>query len=201
MSDQRVVHGSAFDVLPDLAWDVMVTDAPYGVGLGYDDYDDTVENLDLLIKGLTPYLQDARAFVFTGVQNLHRWPQPYWTLAWVTPSGASTGRYGFSCWQPILGYGMDVRLQDGAGRYPDTFMDYAPARQGDAAHVCEKPLSVMRWLLERVTRPGDVVVDPFCGSGTTLVAARELGLDAIGVEMSEAYVERANRRLAQGGLF
>lgn len=73
------------------------------------------------------------------------------------------------------------------------------APRGDRLHQAEKPLELMTALLRVVPR-GGVVLDPFCGSGTTLVAARDLGLRAIGIEMDEAHCETAVKRLAQGVL-
>jgi site-specific DNA-methyltransferase (adenine-specific) len=64
-------------------------------------------------------------------------------------------------------------------------------------HPCPKPYSAWRWLLERCSDENTVVLDPFCGSGTTLVAAKDLGLRAIGIEIEEHYCEIAAKRLSQ----
>jgi site-specific DNA-methyltransferase (adenine-specific) len=53
----------------------------------------------------------------------------------------------------------------------------------------------MRWLVKLVARPGDVVLDPFTGSGTTGVACAEEGRDFIGIEREAEYVEIARRRI------
>jgi DNA modification methylase len=67
-------------------------------------------------------------------------------------------------------------------------------------HSSPKPLGVMRWLVDRLTFPGDMIVDPFAGSGSTLVAAKQLGRSAIGVEIDEHHCEVAAMRLSQGTL-
>ena len=62
-------------------------------------------------------------------------------------------------------------------------------------HPTVKPLALMRYLIQMVTPPDGIVLDPFMGSGSTLVAAAELGFHAIGIEMNEEYAEIAARRV------
>jgi site-specific DNA-methyltransferase (adenine-specific) len=59
---------------------------------------------------------------------------------------------------------------------------------------------MIEWLVSRASLPGEIVLDPFMGSGTTLVAAKRLGNKAIGIELEERYCEIAAKRLAQGAL-
>jgi adenine-specific DNA-methyltransferase len=68
-------------------------------------------------------------------------------------------------------------------------------------HPCEKPLSMLAHMIETTSRPGDLILDPFAGSGSTLFAARTYGRRAIGIELDERYCEIAARRLAQDTLF
>lgn len=72
---------------------------------------------------------------------------------------------------------------------------------GGNDHPTVKPVRLMRHLIELVTEPGDVILDPFLGSGTTAVAAKELGRKLIGIEQDERYCQIAAKRLAQGVLF
>jgi len=64
-------------------------------------------------------------------------------------------------------------------------------------HPTVKPLELPAWFIGLHTLPGDVVLDPFMGSGTTLVAAKSLGRRSIGIEIDERYCEMAAKRLSQ----
>lgn len=62
-------------------------------------------------------------------------------------------------------------------------------------HPTVKPIALMRYLCRLVTPPGGVVLDPFAGSGTTLLAAKEEGFRAIGIEREQHYIDIINQRL------
>lgn len=64
-------------------------------------------------------------------------------------------------------------------------------------HPCQMPESLLKRIIAASSNPGDCVLDPFSGSGTTAAAAYMMGRDYVGVEMSEEYVEHTNERLAK----
>lgn len=76
-----------------------------------------------------------------------------------------------------------------------------PAEKNEFEHPTVKPLQVVKKLVTLGTQPGDTILDPFMGTGTTLRAAKDLGRAAIGVEVEERYCEIAAHRLAQDVLF
>ena len=55
----------------------------------------------------------------------------------------------------------------------------------------------MKYLIKLITPTGGTVYDPFAGSGTTLIAAKDMGFDSVGVEMSEEYCEIIKNRISQ----
>lgn len=77
--------------------------------------------------------------------------------------------------------------------------DWMPwERDGDTypkIHPSQKPVALLKKLIEIFTDPGDVVIDPCCGSGTTLRAAKELGRDAYGFEISKEFYRRAKTEM------
>ncbi len=64
-------------------------------------------------------------------------------------------------------------------------------------HPTQKPLMLFKFILSDFTKPDETILDPFMGSGTTLRAAKDLGLQSIGIEIEEKYCEIAAERLRQ----
>jgi site-specific DNA-methyltransferase (adenine-specific) len=84
------------------------------------------------------------------------------------------------------------------GYAPQNVFKSAPVGDGKI-HIAEKPEAVMSWLVP-FAPPGGLIVDPFVGAGTTLVVAKLLGRQAIGIEIDEKTCEDAANRVRQGVL-
>jgi DNA modification methylase len=199
-----IYHGDCREVLPELGiYDLVLTDPPYGVGIEYDGYDDSERNLYEIVLMTFPLIRASGIITLLtpGNGNQYKYPEPDWTLAWTIPGTITCGSWGFIGWQPILAYGKDPYLREGKGCFVDTIVCNEPSKN-DADHPTPKPLTLWKWLLKRgAARYTDRILDPFLGSGTTLLAAKELGHEAVGIEQSERYCEIAAKRLSQSVLF
>jgi DNA modification methylase len=88
------------------------------------------------------------------------------------------------------------------GKMPNDVWDEFPRvcgtfKERQGWHPCQMPESLLTRIISVSSNPGDCVLDPFSGSGTTAASAVQLGRNYVGVEISETYVENANERLAQ----
>lgn len=186
--------------LPDKSV-VTMTDAPYGVGVEYGEYDDSVENLKGLISTFVPELIRVSkvALVFTGTGNLFKWPEPTWTLCWHIPGAVGVCKWGFSSWAPVIAYGKDPYLANSLGSRMDTisFNSHSEFKYTKLnKHPCPKPERVMRHFIERASiSKEDIIFDPFMGSGTTGVAAIQTGRRFLGFEIDPRWCDLANKRI------
>lgn len=170
--------------------------------------DDLIAPVSLELARLT----QRWALVFSDAEAIHRWRADLEgagmryvrTGAWVKPDPMPQ----FSGDRPCVGFepctithAQGPMRWNGGGKA--AVWTYNTAK-GDAQerpdHPCPKPLPLMRTLIEQFTDPGDLILDPFMGSGTTLRAAKDLGRRAIGIEVNEAYCKVAVERLRQAVL-
>jgi len=80
--------------------------------------------------------------------------------------------------------------------HPRSILRFTKPHGAQSLHPTQKPLELMLWLVRSYSRPRQLVVDPFIGSGTTLVAAKQTGRRAIGCDTEESYCEIAAKRLS-----
>ncbi len=206
-----------FDPHPEIGYpfDALVTDPPYGVLLGeagtgqerernvqpYSMFSDTPQ---YLIEMVIPAIREAlskcrRAGLTPGNRNAFRYPEPDDFGVWYNPAGCGRGRWGFILAHIIFYYGVDPNAGQKATATSTSNKQFDDNLAGD--HPCPKPLAFARWLVEKVSMPGELVLDPFMGSGTTLRAAKDCGRRAVGIEIEERYCEIAAKRMSQSVMF
>jgi 16S rRNA G966 N2-methylase RsmD len=185
-------HGDFREVLADLRdVDAIITDPPYP-----HEYLPLLDDLAAWSdKVLAP---DGVLVILFGQMYLpevyrrldgHR---PYrWTGCYLTPGAGyvSMPRRVQSNWKPLLVYG-------GGPRFADTLSTEGSDAGAKSLHKWGQDYAAFHTLIERFTKPGQTVVDPFAGSGTTLLAAKALGRHAIGAELDPDHVRTARERVA-----
>jgi hypothetical protein len=121
---------------------------------------------------------------------------PFFRVAWLeVVRMAYRGRLGHTGDVGYL-FGSPPPVTPGRRIVPGRFID-ADHSGKQSSHPCPRKLAHVQWLVKWWSAPGEVVCDPFMGSGTTLVAAKNGGRGAVGIEIDERYCEMAAKRLAQ----
>ncbi len=204
-----LILGDCREVLPTLgSVHAVVTDPPYGLNLGvskdmrrnghglgkesYESYEDSLENfVTVVAPAVSASLKIAyRGAVFCN-HNLHELPKPDVIGGIYLPAAQGRHCWGFNSLSPIAFYGKAPGLRNGS--HPTVKVSSElPEHNG---HPCPKPLGWMRWLVWRASVPGELILDPFMGSGTTGVAAVKLGRKFIGIEIEPKYFDIACRRI------
>lgn len=217
IGDATLYQGDCMDVLPVInSADAVISDPPYGINgssgtigksrahkSAYLSQPDTVDE----VRGVyVPAIKMALAMsscgaITPGNPNAFEYPKPDDIGAILQPASVGMSKWGRCTWQPVLFYGRDPFV--GLTIKPLTFTSNGQFQR--SAHPCPKPNDVMEWLVDRCTRAGGLILDPFMGSGTTGVAALRHGRKFIGIELEPKYFDIACKRIeqahAQGQLF
>jgi DNA modification methylase len=192
-----IYHGDCREWMPEA--DVLVTDPPYGMGY-QSNFALTGPSRPIAGDGDTT-LRDWLLSVWTGpalVFGTWRVPRPPCDQLLVWDKGDTPGMGNLTIpWGPsheevyVIGSGFSGRRSGSVLRV----RGYGAMADARPDHPTPKPVALMAQLIEKC--PSGTILDPFMGSGTTLVAAKSLGRKAIGIEIEERYCEIAAQRCSQ----
>lgn len=207
---KKIILGDCLELLkgyPDKSIDLILTDPPYNAkNIGPHNRTYSTGIMQLPLEEYKEFCQSwfreafrvAKTVVFTpGIANICYYPQPDWILCWSKPQAVSFNRFGgFNVWEPIMVYGKRAtgkRLTRDLIECGINNLDTGPRKN----HPCPKPPVLIKKLIEIFTNEGDIILDPFNGSGTTTWCAKQMGRDFIGIEINPEYVEMARGYLKQ----
>lgn len=193
----KIYMGDCLEIMPLLDQvDLVVMDPPYGMSFQSNFREDKHEKIHgddkLPIETIKLALAMANrgGYVFCRWDNLIEFPKPKSVIAWVKNNwsmGDLKHEHGRQ-WESCLFYPkVDHEFLE---RIPDVI---TADRTGNDYHPTQKPVNLMRRIIE--CNVGQVVLDPFMGSGTTLLACKEIGRTGIGIEINPKYCEIAKKRL------
>ena len=197
IGDCTLYLGDCLEVMPTLGKvDAVVTDPPYGIG-----WKPRVNHQDQAWADEINF--DIRAFL---VGRYHLiWGGQYFADKLPVSAGWLTW-----CKRPIDGFNDDARSysttelawRDWGKASFFTLVWDGGKRAGDASnrtfcHPSQKPIELMDWCLKQVPDDARTILDPFMGSGTTLVACAKLGRKGIGIEIDEGYFDIACKRVEE----
>ena len=190
------------DVLPSIdpaTVGLLLTDPPYGINAGSSmtKQQETVVSLGAIAGDDAEYdpadlLTFGRCIIWGANNFSSRLPDEGNWIVWdkVTRNGLNLRiAEAELAWTNVLGRTMVYRHM-----WSGAFRD---SERGYSVHPTQKPVSLMTWIIDRWTKPGDLVLDPYMGSGPVAQACHELGRRYIGIELVEDYCRIAVSRLSQ----
>jgi len=193
--------GNCGDVLPSLGvFDAVVTDPPYGLGDKWNGGAGGEKTSWKIPQGeakqwdmqpsehLPEVLKHGRQAIIWG-GNYYALPPSRCWLIWdkKQPDTWTTGQAEMA-WTNLDRTTRVFRMAQCEA--------HMPSQMEKKFHPAQKPLGLMKWCLKWID--AEAVLDPFMGSGTTLLACKLAGIRAVGIELNEEYCEKAANRLRQG---
>lgn len=202
-----ILHGDCVSVmatLPSASIDLVLTDPPYGCN--YRDRagrkvanDNRTDWLEPAFAGVARLMKpDSLCVSFYGWHVVDTF-MAAWRAAGLRPVAhlVFPKRYASRVGTFEARHEQAYVLAKGRPKVPYPIADVLPwAYTGNRLHPTQKPTEALAPIIAALTRPGELVLDPFAGSGSTLVAACQLGRRFVGIELDAGHVRTARRRLA-----
>jgi len=204
-----IYHGDCRDILPIIARtsvDLLLTDPPYGFGQSAQRRSKRAANDpgrdgefteivgDRIPFNPSPLLPYRQVVIFGANHFANLLPNTSGWIVWDRRNGATTDNNADAelIWTNVPGaIRMYRQCWRGFTREDDGLEPH------QHLHPTQKPVKLMMWILEKFTSPGDLVLDPYMGSGPIARACQLLGRNYIGIEIEERYCEIAVKRLQQ----
>lgn len=202
-----IYHGDAASFIPTVSADLLLTDPPYGInhrvtgrGQGSALLGERVHG-DTQPFDPTPLLKYDRAVIFGGNYMTDVLPPSGWII-WskVQDNRWSHGRHSHRSLAEMAWTNLHRYVAVYNCFWAGSPMHRMGEERGSQLHPTQKPVALMRWIVDRYTEPGDLVFDPYMGSGPVARACKDTGRRYVGIEIEERYCEIAVGRLAQGVL-
>ena len=199
-SGVEIYHADARELVSELDFDSVITDPVWpNAAVPLAGHSDPHGLLSQVLMGCSAA---ARVAIQLGCDSDSRFTTavpaiwPFFRVAWLEMARPHyKGRLMYGSDVAYL-FGAPPQSRKGAHVIPGRFIDAdSSGRQSD--HPCPRKLNTVAWLVRWWSEPTDTILDPFCGSGTTLVAAKNKGRKAIGIEVEERYCAMAAERLRQ----
>lgn len=223
LPDIVIRQGDALTILPALESgiaDLILTDPPFGIGadtggfrqrtVHHHNYEDTPENARalaqaIILDGFRIAKPMANLFIFCDIDLFHTLKEMAGRVGWVpfrTPIiWRKSMSEGMAPWQG-KGFRRTYEMlfwatkgQRGLISSPVDVLDEARVSRSERTHAAEKPVELLKQLIEASTLPGDFVLDPCCGSGSTLVAAKLAKRTGLGIELDQTFYNTAMSNL------
>lgn len=184
-------------ILPDIDLPTntfIVTDPPFG--LEEENFNQVIEVVEYLSLFPQVIILDYRNSHLLGMQN--KVGELIWEYGWVSGGRckAKTGFFPTHNTIHLLGTKSNFRFIGGSiiHRQPGFSSPRQCSYAKKSGHPFEKPVKLMEYLIQGLVEPA-LIVDPFSGSGSTLVASKNLGIPYLGIEKQQKWVSIAKERL------
>jgi site-specific DNA-methyltransferase (adenine-specific) len=196
-----IYHGDCREMLSSLPRCFMLTDPPYGINHPTNYQAKGRSNL-AICNDFIPVFDDKKEF---DPEAFLEWDCILWGANYYSYS--LPNRSGWLVWDKERPHDLDQATAElawtsfvkGVRVFRHLWHGMMRASENDSSlvHPTQKPVALMKWCLSLKWTPDLTVCDPFMGSGATLIAAKDLGRKAIGIEIEEKYCEIAAKRLSQ----
>ena len=211
MKRNEIISGDCIKVMQEMpkeSINLIITDPPYGDNVAYGWNNKTIRNnenplinCNALVECYRVLKRNSSLYLFTNwkhypfltefilrytkfkIRHLVVWKKHNFGLGWAFRHQ----------------YELILVLEKGKPKYNSTdFSDVQTCshiNHNKENHPHEKPVDLLIKMIEHSSKKGDLVLDPFCGSGSTCVACKETGRNFIGIELDEKWVRSAKKRL------